>query len=94
MLSTDGSSHQWVDGQWWDLIVTMDDASSEIYAAFFVDEEGTMSSFQGLYDVIRSKGLFSSFYTDRGHVNANAAHSIVSPTISATDMVISPNTPV
>ena len=25
-----------------------------------------MSSFQGLYDVIRSKGLFSSFYTDRG----------------------------
>ena len=66
MLHQDGSSHQWVDGQWWDLIVTMDDASSEIYAAFFVDEEGTMSSFQGLYDVIRSKGLFSSFYTDRG----------------------------
>ena len=30
---------------WWDLIVTMDDATSEIYSAFFVAEEGTMSSF-------------------------------------------------
>ena len=66
MLHQDGSSHQWVADQWWDLIVTMDDATSEIYSAFFVDEEGTMSSFQGLFEVIRSRGLFSSFYTDRG----------------------------
>ncbi len=66
MLHQDGSMHQWVPDQWWDLIVTMDDATSEIYSAFFVDEEGTMSSFQGLRDVIRSRGLFSSFYTDRG----------------------------
>lgn len=66
MLHQDGSSHQWVEGQWWDLIVTMDDATSEIYSAFFVDEEGTMSSFQGFFDVIESRGLFSSFYSDRG----------------------------
>jgi len=66
MLHQDGSSHQWVEGQWWDLIVTMDDATSEIYSAFFVDEEGTMSSFQGFSDVITSRGLFSSFYSDRG----------------------------
>jgi len=66
MVHQDASSHQWVPDQWWDLIVTMDDATSEIYSAFFVDEEGTMSSFRGLYDVIASKGLFSSFYTDRG----------------------------
>ena len=33
MLHQDGSSHQWVDGQWWDLIVTMDDATSDIYSA-------------------------------------------------------------
>ena len=27
MLHQDGSSHEWVAGQWWDLIVTMDDAT-------------------------------------------------------------------
>ena len=45
MLHQDGSSHEWVAGQWWDLIVTMDDATSEILSAFFVAEEGTMSTF-------------------------------------------------
>ena len=48
MLHQDGSSHEWVPGRWWDLIVTMDDATSDIYSAFFVAEEGTMSSFQGV----------------------------------------------
>lgn len=66
MLHQDGSSHEWVPGQWWDLIVTMDDATSEIYSAFFVDEEGTMSSFQGIGEVIEAKGLFCSLYADRG----------------------------
>ena len=41
MLHQDGSSHEWVPGRWWDLIVTMDDATSDIYSAFFVAEEGT-----------------------------------------------------
>jgi hypothetical protein len=50
----------------WDLIVTMDDATSALYSAFFVDEEGTMSSFQRLREVIEARGLFSSLYTDRG----------------------------
>jgi len=66
MLHQDGSSHQWVPGQWWDLIVTMDDATSEIYSAFFVDEEGTMSTFRALGEVIETKGLFCSLYADRG----------------------------
>lgn len=66
MLHQDGSSHQWVSGQWWDLIVTMDDATSEIYSAFFVAEEGTMSSFSALGEVIEAKGLFCSLYADRG----------------------------
>jgi len=48
------------------LIVSLDDATSEIYLAFFVDEEGTLSSFQGVSEVLRKKGLFSSFYSDRG----------------------------
>ncbi len=66
MLHQDGSTHEWVSGCQWDLIVTMDDATSELYSAFFVEEEGTMSSFQGLREVIEARGLFSSLYTDRG----------------------------
>jgi transposase len=66
MLHQDGSTHEWVSGCQWDLIVTMDDATSELSSAFFVEEEGTMSSFQGLREVIERKGLFSSLYTDRG----------------------------
>ena len=44
----------------------MDDATSEIYSAFLVEEEGTWSSFRGLSEVIETHGLFSSLYTDRG----------------------------
>ena len=65
MLHQDGSSHEWVPGRWWDLIVTMDDATSDIYSAFFVAEEGTMSSFHGVSEAIRAKGLFCSLYADR-----------------------------
>lgn len=65
MLHQDGSRHEWVPGRWWDLIVTMDDATSEVYSAFFVDEEGTMSSFRALSEVIQERGLFCSLYADR-----------------------------
>ena len=65
MVHQDGSTHEWVPGQWWDLIVTMDDATSEIYSAFFVDEEGTMSTFEALSEVIEVKGLFCALYADR-----------------------------
>jgi len=66
MLHQDGSTHEWVPGCQWDLIVTLDDATSEIYSAFFVEEEGTLSSLRGLREVIETHGLFSSLYTDRG----------------------------
>ena len=66
MLHQDGSTHQWVPSQWWDLIVTMADATSEIYSALFVEEEGTMSTFAGLGEAIAAKGLFCSLYADRG----------------------------
>ncbi len=65
MLHQDGSSHEWVAGQWWDLIVTLDDATSEILSAFFVAEEGTMSTFTALGEVIAAKGLFCALYADR-----------------------------
>ena len=66
MLHQDGSTHEWVPGCQWDLIVTLDDATSEIYSAFFVEEEGTLSSLRGLREVIETHGLFRSLYTDRG----------------------------
>ena len=67
MLHQDGSREVWLAGQpALDLIVTMDDATSEITSALLVEEEGTMSSFQGLLETCAAKGLPSSLYTDRG----------------------------
>jgi transposase len=67
MLHQDASRHVWLAGlDALDLVVTLDDASSEIYSALLVEEEGTMSSFQGLAEVISGKGLCCSLYTDRG----------------------------
>ena len=67
LLHQDGSSHRWLPAldQQLDLIVTMDDATSEIYSAFLVDEEGTMSSFRALAEVIEVHGLPCALYTDR-----------------------------
>lgn len=68
MLHQDGSTHRWIPGldRELDLIVTMDDADNTIYSAFLVDEEGTMSSFAALQEVIEKQGLFGSLYVDRG----------------------------
>lgn len=66
MLHQDGSRHEWVPGKLWDMIVTMDDANNKHYSMFFVEEEGTQSSFQGINDVIKDHGVFASLYTDRG----------------------------
>lgn len=67
MLHQDGSTHDWLGtGVKLDLIVTMDDASSEIYSAFLVAQEGTVSTLQGLIEVVESHGLPCSLYTDRG----------------------------
>ena len=66
LIHQDGSTHQWVSDKQWDLIVTMDDATSEHYSMFFVEEEGTFSSFAGVKEAILKQGLFCSFYSDRG----------------------------
>ena len=67
MLHQDASRHEWLEGQpQLDLIVTMDDATSEVYSAFLVEEEGTASTFEGLLETFAAQGLPSSLYTDRG----------------------------
>jgi transposase len=67
MLHQDGSRAAWLmDQPMLDLIATMDDATSKLYSAFLVEEEGTASTFQGLLEVFTTHGLPSSLYTDRG----------------------------
>lgn len=67
LLHQDGSRHAWIEGlPPLDLIVTMDDATSEIYSMFLVEEEGTASTFRALREVIAKHGLFCALYTDRG----------------------------
>jgi transposase len=67
LLHIDGSKHRWLqDGQWHDLIVILDDATSEIYYAQLVDEESTRTVMVGLRQVIETQGLFCALYSDRG----------------------------
>jgi transposase len=67
LLHIDGSKHQWFgDERWYDLIVILDDATSEIYYAQLVEEESTRTVMAGLREVIEAKGLFCALYSDRG----------------------------
>ena len=74
LLHIDGSKHQWFgDERWYDLIVILDDATSEIYYAQLVQEESTRTVMAGLREVIEKQGLFCALYSDRG------SHFFVTP---------------
>jgi transposase len=74
LLHIDGSKHRWFqDDRYYDLIVILDDATSEIYYAQLVDEESTLTVMAGLREVIERKGLFCALYSDRG------SHFFVTP---------------
>jgi transposase len=67
LLHIDGSRHRWFqDERWCDLIVILDDATSEIYYAQLVEEESTATVMAGLREVVERKGLFCALYSDRG----------------------------
>ncbi len=67
LVHQDASRHAWLAGHApLDLVATLDDATSELYSAFLVAEEGTASSFHGLAETISAEGLFCALYTDRG----------------------------
>jgi transposase len=67
LLHIDGSHHQWFqDERWYDLIVILDDATSEIYYAQLTEEESTLTVMAGLQEVIAGKGVFCALYSDRG----------------------------
>jgi hypothetical protein len=74
MLHVDGSEHRWFnDDRYYELIVILDDASSEIYYAQLVEAECTRTVMAALREVIETKGLFCSLYSDR------AGHFFVTP---------------
>jgi transposase len=85
MLHQDASTHAWLPGdeRHYDLVATMDDATSAIYSLFLVEQEGTASSLRGVREVVATHGLFCSLYTDRGshYFETAAAGGRVSKTV-------------
>jgi transposase len=74
MLHIDGSQHRWFnDDRWYDLLVLMDDATSEIYYAQLVEQESTRTVLTALRAVVEQKGLFCALYSDR------ASHFFLTP---------------
>jgi transposase len=69
LLHIDGSHHQWFcDGRWYDLLVILDDATSEIYYAQLVEDEDTRTVMRALRHVVEQRGVFCALYSDRaGH---------------------------
>ena len=67
LLHIDGSEHRWFqDERWYDLLVILDDATSEIYYAQLVEQESTPTVLAGLREVIERQGIFCALYSDRG----------------------------
>jgi transposase len=67
LLHIDGSKHRWFsDDRYYDLLVILDDATSEIYYAQLVEEESTRTVMKAVREVIERRGLFCALYSDRG----------------------------
>jgi transposase len=78
LLHIDASKHRWFqDDRYYDLIVVLDDATSEIYYAQLVEEESTRTTMAAFREVIEGKGLFCASYSDRG------SHFFVTPKAGA-----------
>jgi transposase len=74
LLHIDASKHAWFqDGRHYDLITILDDATSEIYYAQLVEEEGTRTLMPAVREVIEKQGVFCALYSDR------ASHFFVTP---------------
>ena len=85
LLHLDGSRHRWFqDDRWYDLLVVLDDATTEIYYAQLVEEESTRTVMAALREVIERQGVFCALYSDR------ASHFFHTPRAGGT---IDPNQP-
>jgi len=77
MLHLDGSTHRWSPhphDEMQDLLVLLDDATSELVVALFVPQESTRSCLQVLERAVCERGTFARLYTDR------ASHFVFTPT--------------
>src|SRR3982074_2886695 len=68
-----GQHRKFCDDRWYDLLVIMDDATSEVYYAQLVEEESTATVMAGLRTVIEQQGVFCALYSDR------ASHFFLTP---------------
>ena len=67
LLHADASTHPWIPGLGTqDLIVVLDDATSQVYEARFVPQESTRTMMVSLQTVIAKQGVFCALYTDKG----------------------------
>ena len=74
LLHIDASKHAWFgDERYYDLITILDDATSEIYDARLVEEEGTRTLLPAIRAVVQQQGVFCALYSDR------ASHFFVTP---------------
>lgn len=74
LLHIDASKHAWFqDDRYYDLITILDDATSEIYYAQLVEEEGTRTLMPAVREVVEKRGIFCALYSDR------ASHFFVTP---------------
>jgi len=56
MLHIDGSRHKWFqDDRWYDLLVILDDATSQIYYAQLVEEESAVTVLRALREVVEQQ---------------------------------------
>ena len=70
MLQVDGSPHDWLQGRGprLCLIGAIDDATSKVMGAFFVQAESSWGYFTLFSDIFHAHGLSHSIYTDRHSV--------------------------
>ena len=77
MMHLDGSTHRWLgeEAGYQDLLVVLDDATSEVYSVEMVEQEGTESVMGVLKEVVQEHGIFCSLYTDRASHFVTMAYS-------------------
>lgn len=74
LLHIDASTHRWwADERRHDLLVVLDDATSEVYYARLVEQESTRTVMAALRAVVEHEGVFCALYSDR------ASHFFLTP---------------
>ena len=69
LLFQDASTHAWWPtpaGSQQDLLVILDDATSDVYDAVFVSQENSASCLAQLRRTVEQQGVFCALYTDKG----------------------------